>query len=288
MIISEAQTQLFTNMHINCRGRIIDFKVPKVMGILNLTPDSFYDGGRFEGEKAVLAQVEKMLKEGADFIDIGGVSSRPGAEVIGAEEELKRVLPRLVNVLREFPQAVVSVDTIHAKVAEECLKVGAHVINDISAGRYDADMLEAVATAGVPYILMHMQGQPTDMQQNPEYGDVVKEVIQFFEGRVDACCKAGIKDLVIDPGFGFGKTVEHNYTLLKHLKEFEKFGVPVLAGVSRKSMICKVLKVNPDKALNGTTAAHMLALLNGANILRVHDVREAVECVAVWEEYRQA
>lgn len=270
-------------MTINCRGHLMDFSRPKVMGILNITPDSFYDGGRLTDEEAVLKQAEKMLADGADILDIGGMSSRPGAEIISAAEELGRILPHVTNILARFPQAILSIDTVHASVAEACLKAGAHIINDISAGRIDAALLATVARHRAPYIIMHMQGLPNTMQQNPVYENVITEVMDFFAERINACRQAGILDIVIDPGFGFGKTVEHNYTLLRNLGYFGNLGLPVLAGVSRKSMICKVLKVNPENALNGTTAANSIALLNGANLLRVHDVKEAVEVIKIAE-----
>lgn len=273
-------------MTINCRGTLLNLAEPKVMGILNLTPDSFFDGGKYDSDAAILKQVEQMLHNGAAIIDIGGMSSRPGATIISAEEELQRVLPHVQAIAKQFPQAVISIDTIHAKTASETLQAGAHIINDISAGRYDAAMLSTVAQYKAPYIIMHMQGMPADMQQNPEYDNVLTEVIEFARQRVAACMAAGIIDVIIDPGFGFGKTVEHNYKLLRNMRSFEMFSLPILAGVSRKSMICKVLGVNPDKALNGTTAVNTLALLNGAHILRVHDVKEAVEAVKIYKAYR--
>lgn len=272
-------------MTINCRGTLLNLDTPKIMGILNLTPDSFFDGGRHSDGNA-LQQVEQMLLDGADIIDIGGMSSRPGAAIISADDELQRVLPYVQSIVRHFPQATISIDTIHAKTAAETIQAGAHIINDISAGRYDADMLPTVAKHKVPYVIMHMQGMPADMQQNPQYNDVLIEVIEFMRERVAACVAAGITDVVIDPGFGFGKTVAHNYTLLRNLRNFDVFNLPILAGVSRKSMVCKVLGVNPNKALNGTTAANTLALLNGANLLRVHDVKEAVEAIKIYTAYK--
>jgi len=272
-------------MTINCRGKLLDLSTPKVMGILNLTPNSFYDGGKFASENAILAEVEKMLKDGASIIDIGGMSTKPGAEIISAEEELQRILPHLKSILNGFPDTIISIDTVHSSVAQECLKAGAHIINDISAGRIDDRMLEVVSKYKGPYIIMHMQGMPADMQKDPQYGDAVAEVMDFLTERISACKQAGIADIIIDPGFGFGKTVEHNYKLLRNLSNFSNLNVPVLAGVSRKSMICKVLKVNPDKALNGTAVANTLALLNGANLLRVHDVKEAIEAIKITEAY---
>lgn len=273
-------------MKINCRGALLNLAGPKVMGILNLTPDSFFDGGKYDSDNAVLKQAEQMLHDGADIIDIGGMSSRPGAAIISAEAELQRILPHVQAIVEHFPQAIISIDTIYAKTASETLQIGAHIINDISAGRYDAAMLSTLTKYKAPYIIMHMQGMPADMQQNPTYDNVLTEVIEFTRQRVAACKAAGITDVIIDPGFGFGKTVAHNYNLLRNLRSFEMFNLPVLAGVSRKSMICKVLGVNPDKALNGTTAANTLALLNGAHILRVHDVKEAVEAVNIYEAYK--
>lgn len=271
---------------INCQGKLIDLARPCVMGILNVTPDSFYDGGRLENEKAVLLQAEKMLTEGATFLDIGGMSSRPGAEVIHPEEELKRVIPAVKAVHKEFPEAVISVDTVRSVVARQAVENGAHLINDISAGQFDDDLYATVADLGVPYILMHMQGQPKTMQVNPDYDDIVHDVLDFFVGEIEDLRDLGVKDIIIDPGFGFGKTVAHNYEMLNKMHVFKTLDVPILAGISRKSMICKVLKVNPKDALNGTTALHIVALQQGAKILRAHDVKEATECIAIFEKLR--
>lgn len=269
-------------MTINCNGQLIDLSIPKVMGILNITPDSFYDGGKYLKPEDVLEQVEKMLNEGADILDIGGMSSRPGAEIIPESEELKRVLPHIKNIKQRFPKAIISVDTIRAKVADECLKTGAHIVNDISAGRFDAEMISVVAKHKAPFVLMHMKGLPADMQKQPHYENVTTEVMDFFAERIAVCRRAGILDTIIDVGFGFGKNVEHNYTLLRNLKYFAQLNLPILAGVSRKSMICKVLGVNPENALNGTTVVNTMALMNGANILRVHDVKETKEAVSLF------
>ena len=266
-------------MTINCRGQLLNLSSPTVMGIINLTPDSFFDGGRLGDEEKVLAQVETMLNQGAGIIDIGGMSSRPGAELISAEEELDRILAHVKNIVAKFPKAILSIDTIHAKVADECLQAGAHLINDISAGRYDANMLAVVAKHQAPFVLMHMQGLPSTMQQNPHYENVVNELLDFFAGRISVCREAGITDLILDCGFGFGKTLEHNYTLLRNLPLFSTFRLPMLVGVSRKGMITKTLNIKPEDALNGTTVLNTIALLNGANILRVHDVQEAKEVV---------
>lgn len=272
---------------INCRGKLISLSSPLAMAILNITPDSFYDGGQNQSIEAMLRHVEKMLKDGATILDIGGMSTRPGAEIIPGEEELKRVIPAVEAITKAFPEAILSIDTLRASVADTALNAGAHIINDISAGLFDPNMLDTVAGHKAPYVLMHMQGEPATMQDNPVYKNVVSEVYDFLKARIDACTTAGINDIIIDPGFGFGKTVEHNYTLLRNLQYFAQLNTPILAGVSRKSMICKVLKVNPDKALTGTIAANTIALLNGANILRVHDVKEAMETIKIVAAYRQ-
>ncbi len=275
-------------MHINIRGKQLNFTSPKVMGILNLTPDSFYDGGQLSTESELLHQAEKMLLEGAAILDLGGMSSRPGASIISADEELKRVLPAVTAILKCFADVVISIDTVHAQVADECLSAGAHIINDISAARYDDNILKSAAKHQVPLVLMHMQGLPASMQNNPQYENVTADVVKFFEERISACLAAGVPYLILDPGFGFGKTVANNYTLLSQLSAFKKFELPLMVGVSRKSMLCKPLSIQPEGALNATTAANMIALLNGANLLRVHDVKQAVECIRIYEEYKQA
>jgi len=275
---------IFEKQTINCRGRLLDLSHPIVMGILNLTPDSFFDGGRYLDEAAMLRQVEKMLAEGATILDLGGMSSRPGAVLISEEEELGRVLPAVEALLRRFPDAVISVDTFRSKVASEAVAAGASIINDIYAGRFDENMFETVAVLGVPYIMMHMQGDPDNMQQSPAYGDVVKDVLHFFIKKLGKLRALGVKDVIADPGFGFGKSVKHNYQLLNNLHIFRMTELPILAGISRKSMICKVLHVNPEHALNGTTALHMVALQQGARILRAHDVREAMETIRLWQQ----
>lgn len=262
----------------------MDLSNPVVMGILNVTPDSFFDGGRYQTDKIILERCEKMLKEGARMIDIGGMSSRPGAEIVRVEEELKRVLPAIDLVMGEFPDTIISIDTIRAKVAKEAVEHGASIVNDISAGSLDEDLFQTVADLDVPYILMHMKGTPKNMQHQPEYNDVVLQVTDFMIEKVGALRQLGVKDIIIDVGFGFGKTVEHNYQLLKYMNKLKVLGLPILAGVSRKSMICKVLNVKPALALNGTTALHMVALQQGARVLRVHDVKEAVEVVKLWKQ----
>jgi dihydropteroate synthase len=265
------------------KGRLLDLSRPVVMGILNATPDSFYTGTLDLDN--ILTLAEKMLKDGAAILDIGGASSRPGAEDISMEEELRRVLPVIEAITKRFPDAWLSVDSFHARVAKESIEAGAHIINDITAGNDEA-MLETVASLRVPYIAMHMQGSPRTMQDNPQYGDVAREVLEYLKDIVLRCKAAGIHDVIIDPGFGFGKTVEHNFALLNDLSTFRVIGKPVLAGLSRKSMICKPLRVNPDKALNGTTALHMAALREGASILRAHDVREAVETIKLYQLFQ--
>ncbi len=268
-------------MNINCKGKLIDLSSPKVMGILNITPDSFFDGGKFNSDTEILAQTEKMLKEGATFIDIGGYSSRPNAQHISEEEELKRVIPILKLVLNKFPEILISVDTYRSKVATEGIAIGAAMVNDISAGSMDLDMFATIANLQVPYIIMHMQGTPQNMQHNPTYKDIIHEIILYFSNKVSQLRTLGVNDIIIDVGFGFGKTLEQNYTLLKGLALFKNLELPILTGVSRKSMLYKLLDTTPDKALNATTAANTIALLNGTSILRVHDVKEANEAIKI-------
>lgn len=270
-------------MMLNCKGRLIDLRIPKVMGILNLTPDSFYDGGRYKNEAAVLTQVERMCAAGAAFIDIGAYSSRPGAAHVSEDEELRRLLPLLEVVGKHFPEIVISIDTFRSKVAAESLERGAALINDITAGSLDSAMLSTVARYQVPYIAMHLKGTPQTMQNEAVYTDLIQEMHRYFSEKIREATAKKINDLIIDLGFGFAKTVEHNYTLLHHLDLFQTFKVPLLVGLSRKSMIYKTLKTSPQDALNGTTALHTIALLKGAHILRVHDVKEAVECVTLVE-----
>ncbi|MEZ5022734.1 MAG: dihydropteroate synthase [Chitinophagales bacterium] len=271
------------NITLNCQGRLVTLDEPKVMGILNVTPDSFYDGGKYNGDQAYLHQVEKMLLEGANFIDIGGMSSRPGAETITIEEELDRVIAPIQNILQRFPDTIISIDTIHAKVAKAAVESGALIVNDISAGRLDSNMLATVGKLNVPYIAMHMKGEPNTMQSQSNYENVSLEVLDYFIDITKKCRAAGIKDIIIDPGFGFAKNLEQNYTLLNHLNDLDMLELPVLVGVSRKSMIYKLLESTAKEALNGSTALHMIALQKGASILRVHDVKEAVECVKIWK-----
>lgn len=267
---------------LNCKGKLISLEKPIAMGILNLTPDSFFDGGKHNSTENILAHVEKMIRDGATIIDVGGMSSRPGAEIIDQDLELKRVIPIIEQIHQSFPETIISIDTIRANVAREAVQHGAHIINDISAGRFDTKMYPTVAALGVPYILMHMLGKPSDMQLAPNYENVVQEILDFLICEVGKLRDLEIKDIILDVGFGFGKSLEHNFELLRNLHVFKMLEYPILAGISRKSMICKALKVNPDKALNGTTALHMVALQQGAKILRVHDVKEAVEVVKLF------
>lgn len=266
-------------MTINCKGELIDLTMPKVMGILNLTPDSFFDGGAYKDEASILNQVEYMLNHGATFIDMGAYSSRPGAEHVNEDEELKRMLPVIELILKKFPDTLISVDTFRSRVAAESLERGAAIINDISAGNLDEEMFKTVAQHQVPYIMMHLKGTPQSMQKEATYTDLIKDLRHYFSEKVQEATSQKINDIIIDPGFGFAKTTEQNYTLLNHLDLFKTFGLPLLIGLSRKSMIYKVLDSNPKEALNGTTALHTIALLKGANILRAHDVKEAMECV---------
>ncbi|HLT32494.1 MAG TPA: dihydropteroate synthase [Aquaticitalea sp.] len=270
-------------MTINCKGELMDLTVPKVMGILNLTPDSFFDGGMYKDETSILKRVETMLGDGASFIDMGAYSSRPGAVHVPEEEELKRLIPILNLILKHFPQALVSIDTFRSKVASESIDHGAAMINDIAAGSLDPEMFATVAKHQVPYIMMHMKGTPQSMQKEATYDDLIKDLRFYFSQKVRQATSQKINDIIIDPGFGFAKTTEQNYTLLNHLDLFQTFGLPILIGLSRKSMIYKVLESTPQEALNGTTALHTIALLKGANIIRAHDVKEAMECVKLVE-----
>jgi len=265
---------------INAGGKLIDLSVPKVMGILNITPDSFYKDSRVTGDMEIIETAVRMVSEGADILDIGGYSSRPNAEDVPAEEEKRRVLHAIKLIRSELPQAIISIDTYRSEIAQEAVnQCGAHIINDISGGEGDKDMFRVVCELNVPYIMMHMKGNPRTMQDNPEYDDVVADILKWFSHRIVKLQASGVKDIIIDPGFGFGKTIKHNFEILKRLGDFAVAGLPVLIGVSRKSMIWKTLSVTPGEALNGTSVLHAVALLNGADILRVHDVREAVQAV---------
>lgn len=270
---------------MNCKGKLIDLSTPKVMGILNITPNSFYDGGKFIGENQILLQVEKMILEGATFIDIGAYSSKPNAEFVTEKEEIDRILPVLNLILNKFPATIISIDTFRSEVAKICIDNGASIINDISAGNLDDKMMEVVAKYNVPYIMMHMRGNAQTMQSLTNYDNILKEMLFYFSDKIAKARSLGINDLIIDPGFGFAKTLEQNFEVLQKLELFQILELPILAGVSRKSMIYKTLESNTENALNGTTVLNTIALTKGAKILRVHDVNEAVECVKLFEKF---
>jgi len=273
--------QMFKKKHksINLRGRLYSFDIPKVMGIINLTPDSFYGNSRISQEKELLKRVEKMQSEGVDMIDLGGYSSRPGAEHISVQIELERLLPAMKTLKTYFPEIIVSVDTFRSEIARIAISEGADLINDIGAGLLDNEMYQTIIDLNIPYIIMHMQGNPQTMQQLINYNDVVKEVTQFLGKIKSNLNQKGLKDVIVDPGFGFGKTLEQNYQLLKNLAFLDILDAPILVGLSRKSMINNILHTTPEEALNGTTVLNTLSLLNSADILRVHDVREAIEVI---------
>lgn len=268
---------------INCKGKLIDLSSPKVMGILNITPDSFFDGGKYSNQEAIISQVEKMLTDGATFIDIGAYSSRPGAKHISEEEELTRIIPVIQLLVKKFPNIIISIDTFRSTVAEHCIKNGACIINDISAGSLDPEMFSTIAKLQVPYIMMHMQGSPQNMQNNPTYTNITQEVLHYFSTKISELRALGVNDIITDVGFGFGKTINHNYELLKNLPLFKNLEVPMLVGISRKSMLHKPLNISAEEALNATTSANTIALLNGTNILRVHDVKEAIQAIKIVE-----
>jgi dihydropteroate synthase len=267
---------------LNCKGRLLVVDKPIVMGIINATPDSFYAGSRFSGIDNILAQAEKMLSEGAAILDIGGQSSRPGSERISAEEELKRVVPAVEAIHHKFPESFISIDTFYASVAAEAVSAGASMVNDISAGSLDSGMIETVAGLGIPYVLMHMQGNPQTMLQNPVYENVTRQVLDFFIAKSAELKATGIRDIIIDPGFGFGKTAGHNLELLNNLSAFTMLEKPLLLGISRKSVIYKTLGITSEQSLNGTTVLNTIGLMKGAAILRVHDVNEAMEAISLF------
>ena len=271
-------------MTINCKGKLIDLSTPKVMGILNVTPDSFYDGGKFSSDADVLNQVEQMLNEGATFIDVGAYSSRPNAEHITEDKELKRLIPVLELLIKQFPEILISVDTFRSNVAKKSIGIGACMINDISGGTLDEHMFKTIGELKVPYVFMHIQGTPQTMQSNPSYENVTREVLKYFSEKVLALKSEKVNDIILDVGFGFGKTIEHNYELLKNLSHFKTFDLPILTGISRKSMLYKLLNTSAKEALNATSIANTIALLNGTNILRVHDVKEAMESIRIVEQ----
>jgi dihydropteroate synthase len=275
--------------YINLGGKLLDLDTPRVMGILNITPDSFYKGSRFNTAEEILKTAARMVEEGADILDVGGYSSRPGAKDIPRDEESERVLKAIKLISTELPQAIISVDTFRADIARDAVtECGAHMVNDISGGEADSDMFPVVEKLNVPYVIMHMKGVPRTMQNNPVYDDIVADILRWFGERIFRLHNAGVKDIIIDPGFGFGKTAEHNFELLRRLGDFSVAGLPLLVGISRKSMIWKTLAVTTDEALNGTTVLNTLALAHGADILRVHDVKEAVQAVRLFKKMRKS
>lgn len=272
---------------LNCKGKLLVIDQPIVMGIINTTPDSFYSGSRVNIIDECLFRAEEMIDEGATILDIGGQSTRPKSEQISDEEELQRVLPAIEALHKNFPGQLFSIDTFYSRVAREAIHAGASIVNDVSAGTMDKNLIAAVAALKVPYVLMHMLGKPQTMQQNPEFKNVTLEVFDFLHFKIAELVSQGIHDIIVDVGFGFGKTSTHNFRLLRDLSYFQQLGKPVLAGLSRKATIYKTLTINPEEALNGTTVMHTIALLNGANILRVHDVKEAVQAVKLFMEYKK-
>lgn len=275
-------------LYINAGGKLIDFEVPKIMGIINVTPDSFYTGSRYNSEKEILEVARGMIENGADILDVGGYSSRPGAPEISFEEERKRVLGAVSLISREIKDAIISVDTFRASIAREAVeKSGAHIINDISGGDGDNEMFDAVQKLNVPYIIMHMKGNPRTMQINPVYDDIIADILKWFGEKIFRLRSAGVKDIIIDPGFGFGKTIDHNFEMLNRLADFSIAGLPLMIGVSRKSMIWKTLDIKAEEALAGTISLNTIALLNGADILRVHDVKEAVQTLKLFCRLRK-
>lgn len=277
-------TVFYTKKTLNIKGRMLDLEKPVVMGILNITPDSFYDGGKHKTDHGVLSQVEKMLREGAAIIDVGGYSSRPGAAEVSEAEEIKRVKEAISLILKEFPKTIISVDTFRSQVAEISVNEGATMVNDISGGEADKKMFEVIATLGVPYILMHMRGTPKTMQSMTTYDNLMGDIVDYFQIKVKRLQSLGVKDIILDPGFGFAKTLNQNYELLKNLKYFNMLNLPMLVGLSRKSMIYKALDITSEAALNGTSILNTIALMNGAAILRVHDVKEAKEAVNLYQK----
>jgi len=276
---AKSQTQ---NQKMNCRGKLIDLSTPKVMGILNITPDSFYDGGKNDSDQVIIDKVQKMLSDGATFIDIGAYSSKPNAVFVSEEEELRRIIPIIEMLVRIFPEILISVDTFRSEVAKASIEAGAAIINDISAGNLDHKMLETVAKYNVPYIMMHMKGDPKTMQTLTNYEDIIKEILFYFSEKVSEARSLGINDIIIDPGFGFAKTLEQNFEVMNKLELLQMLDLPLLSGISRKSMIYKTLGTTPQESLNGTTFLNTISLMKGAKILRVHDVKEAVECVKLY------
>ena len=275
-------------MEINIKGNLLDLNKPKIMGILNVTPDSFFDGGLYNTEKKVDIQVMKMIEDGMDILDVGGYSSRPGAKEISIDEEIDRVIPVVKFIRKKYPELILSVDTFRSEVARNCLDLGIDIINDISAGCIDKNILDVVAEYNCPYIMMHMKGTPQTMQINPEYENLIKELLIYFAKRIYLAREKGIIDIIVDPGFGFGKTLDHNYTIIKKIENFKLLDLPILVGISRKSFITKQLDINKKDSLNGTTALNMYFLEKKINILRVHDVKEAKECIMLHEKIKSS
>ena len=269
---------------INCKGTLIDLVRPRVMGIINVTPDSFYDGGATTLEHQIIKQATQMLDQGATILDVGGYSSRPGATDISEQQEIDRVIPAIKAIIEAFPKALISIDSFRSNVVKQAVKAGACIANDISAGKLDPKMIETIGDLQIPYCMMHMRGTPQTMKSLKDYKNITKEVLFYFSERVAAARAYNINDIIIDPGFGFAKTTHQNFELLNHLELFENLDIPLLAGVSRKSMVYKTLDITPKQALNGTTALHMVALQKGASILRVHDVQPAIECIKLFEQ----
>lgn len=269
-------------MTINCKGKLLNLDSPIVMGILNVTPDSFFDGGNYLSDKEILDRASEIIEQGATIIDIGGYSSRPGAKNITEQEELERVIPAIKIILEKYPEAHISIDTFRSNIARNAIEAGACMVNDISAGEMDKNMFNTIKELQVPYCIMHMKGTPQNMQDKPTYNNVTEEVMYYLAKKVEQLHEIGVHDIIIDPGFGFGKTIEHNYELLKNLSFFKNLNKLILVGLSRKSMIYKSLNITPQESLNGTTALHSISLTNGGNILRVHDVKEAMQTITLY------
>ena len=288
LITSSGSKFLKRKRSITLNGKVLDFDIPVVMGILNVTPNSFYDGGKYTKEKAILLHVEQMIEEGVNILDVGAVSTHPGADMVSTKDELSRLLPVLKAINKRFPNVPLSIDTFRSWVALEAMDVaGECIVNDISGGNFDENMFSTVAKLGVPYILMHIIGTPQTMQDDPHYDDVVKDISSYFSEKVRLLTRAGVKDIILDPGFGFGKSIDDNYELMNRMDSFKVFQLPVLAGISRKSMIFKLLGITPEDSLPGTEILNTMALLGGADILRVHDVKEAVHAVKIFEELKK-
>jgi len=289
MLFEKAESEFYSKRKtINVNGRLLSIDKPVVMGILNVTPDSFYDGGKYMKEKDIIERVDEIVAEGGDIVDIGGYSTRPGASQVTEDEESARLLPAVKIVRKYFPDLPLSIDTFRSGIATRVIdEVGGCIVNDISGGNFDSEMFETVAKLNVPYILMHIKGTPSTMQKNPVYNDVVQDIIMYFSERVKKLRLLGVKDIILDPGFGFGKTLDHNYEILNRIDAFKIFQLPVMVGISRKSMICKLLDITPGESLNGSTVLNTLSLLGGADILRVHDVKEAVEAVKIVEKIKE-